>query len=549
MDGLAYKRLVEAGYASLKASAEEVNDLNVFPIPDGDTGDNMCSTLLGGIKEAPEDEDISFVSAKIADGMILGARGNSGVILSQIFKGLSSGLDGKKTADEKDFANALLSAVDTAYKAVEKPVEGTILTVLKSSVEAVNRLIGGDFDEEALFLTLYERSVSAVEETTEQLFVLKEAGVVDSGGKGLSYIFKGFLSAIRGEEIAAADGGNAVGGGSAKELDLSLFDENSVMQFGYCTEFLLRLQNSKIDVNSFDTEKFIEEIKTFGDSIVCFKNGTIVKVHVHTFNPGNVLNHCQKYGEFLTIKIENMTLQHEGTVKSKENNKQKFKKNAVRKPFGVVAVATGKGLKDTFAELGADIVIDGGQGKNPSTEDFLEAYDALNADNVFVLPDNGNIIPVAEKSAEIYKKSKIFVLKAKSVGDGYSALSALDLSCENVEEIFSLMTEAMGKSKTIEVCKAVRSTTVGGVEIAEGEYISFCGKQMLAANKDRLKAAEDGVKKVVSDENEFLIAIIGKDALSEADEAYEAFTKAFSHLEVYTLIGEQDTFDFVIILQ
>ena len=547
MDGLAYKRLVEAGYASLKASAEEVNDLNVFPIPDGDTGDNMCSTILGGIKEAPEDEDISFVSAKIADGMILGARGNSGVILSQIFKGLANGLDGKKIADEKDFAKALSSAVETAYKAVEKPVEGTILTVLKSSVEAVNRLIGGDFDEEALFLTLYERSVSAVEETPEQLFVLKEAGVVDSGGKGLSYIFKGFLSAIRGEEVALT-GGETINGG-AKELDLSLFDENSVMQFGYCTEFLLRLQNSKIDVNSFDTEKFIEEIKTFGDSIVCFKNGTIVKVHVHTFNPGNVLNHCQKYGEFLTIKIENMTLQHEGTVKSNEKNKQKFKKNAVRKPFGVVAVATGKGLKDTFEELGADIVIDGGQGKNPSTEDFLDAYDALNADNIFVLPDNGNIIPVAEKSAEIYKNSKIFVLKAKSVGDGYSALSALDLSCENAEEIFSLMTEAMGKSKTIEVCKAVRSTTVGGVKIAEGEYISFCGKQMLAADKDRLKAAKDGVKKVVSDENEFLIAIIGKDALNETDEAYEAFTKAFSQLEVYTLIGEQDTFDFVIILQ
>ncbi len=547
MDGLAYKRLVEAGYASLKASAEEVNDLNVFPIPDGDTGDNMCSTVLGGIKEAPEDEDISFVSAKIADGMILGARGNSGVILSQIFKGIANGLDGKKTADEKDFANALSSAVDTAYRAVEKPVEGTILTVLKSSVEAVNRVIGGDFDEEALFLTLYERSVSAVEETSEQLFVLKEAGVVDSGGKGLSYIFKGFLSAIRGEEVALT-GGETINGG-AKELDLSLFDENSVMQFGYCTEFLLRLQNSKIDVNSFDTEKFIEEIKTFGDSIVCFKNGTIVKVHVHTFKPGNVLNHCQKYGEFLTIKIENMTLQHEGTVKSNEKNKQKFKKNAVRKPFGVVAVATGKGLKNTFEELGADIVIDGGQGKNPSTEDFLDAYDALNADNIFVLPDNGNIIPVAEKSAEIYTKSKIFVLKAKSVGDGYSALSALDLSCEKAEEIFSLMTEAMGKSKTIEVCKAVRSTTVGGVEIAEGEYISFCGKQMLAADKDRLKAAKDGVKKVVSDENEFLIAIIGKDALNETDEAYEAFTKAFSQLEVYTLIGEQDTFDFVIILQ
>ncbi len=548
MDGFLYKRLVEAGYASLKAAAEEVNDLNVFPIPDGDTGDNMCSTVAGGLKVAPTDEDISVVSAKIADGMVLGARGNSGVILSQIFKGLATGLNGIKTADVKDFVKALSSAVETAYKAVEKPVEGTILTVLKSSVEAVNRLIDGHLDEETLFLTLYERSVTAVEETIEQLFVLKEAGVVDSGGKGLSYIFKGFLSAIRGEEVAAFDG-ETVNGGGAKELDLSLFDENSVMQFGYCTEFLLRLQTSKIDVNSFDTEKFIEEIKTFGDSIVCFKNGTIVKVHVHTFNPGDVLNRCQKYGEFLTIKIENMTLQHEGTINSAASGKQKFKKNAVRKGFGVVAVATGNGLKDTFKELGADIVIDGGQGKNPSTEDFLESYDALNADNIFVLPDNGNILPVAEKSAEIYKKSKVYVLPAKSIGDGYAALSALDLSCENAEEITAAMTEAMKGSKTIEVCKAVRSTTVGGVEIAEGEYISFCGKQMLTADGDKLKAAIDGVKKLKTDENEFLIAIIGKDAFNETEQTLEKFSEAFPELEVYTLEGGQDTFDFVLILQ
>ncbi|HBK02164.1 MAG TPA: hypothetical protein DDY77_03955 [Clostridiales bacterium] len=548
MDGFFYKRLVEAGYASLKAAAEEVNDLNVFPIPDGDTGDNMCSTVAGGLKVAPTDEDISVVSAKIADGMVLGARGNSGVILSQIFKGLATGLNGIKTADVKDFVKALSSAVETAYKAVEKPVEGTILTVLKSSVEAVNRLIDGHLDEETLFLTLYERSVTAVEETIEQLFVLKEAGVVDSGGKGLSYIFKGFLSAIRGEEVAAFDG-ETVNGGGAKELDLSLFDENSVMQFGYCTEFLLRLQTSKIDVNSFDTEKFIEEIKTFGDSIVCFKNGTIVKVHVHTFNPGDVLNRCQKYGEFLTIKIENMTLQHEGTINSAASGKQKFKKNAVRKGFGVVAVATGNGLKDTFKELGADIVIDGGQGKNPSTEDFLESYDALNADNIFVLPDNGNILPVAEKSAEIYKKSKVYVLPAKSIGDGYAALSALDLSCENAEEITAAMTEAMKGSKTIEVCKAVRSTTVGGVEIAEGEYISFCGKQMLTADGDKLKAAIDGVKKLKTDENEFLIAIIGKDAFNETEQTLEKFSEAFNDLEVYTLEGGQDAFDFVLILQ
>ena len=547
MNGLDYKKLVEAGYSLLKASAEEVNDLNVFPIPDGDTGDNMCSTMSGGLKVAPNDEDISVVSAKIAEGMVLGARGNSGVILSQIFKGLANGFAGIKTADEKILAKAFSCAVDTAYKAVDNPVEGTILTVLKSSVDAVNRLIGKEFDEEALFLNLYESSVVAVEETPEQLFVLKEAGVVDSGGKGLSYIFKGFLAAVRGEEVASFDGGTVVNG--AKELDLSLFDENSVMQFGYCTEFLLRLQTSKIDIDAFDTEKFIGEIKTFGDSIVCFKNGTIVKVHVHTFNPGNVLNHCQKYGEFLTIKIENMTLQHEGTIKSGNKGKQKFKKNAIRRKFGVIAVATGDELKNTFTELGANIVIDGGQGKNPSTEDFLESYDALNADNIFVLPDNGNIIPVAKKSSEIYKKSSVYVLPAKSIGDGYAALSALDLSCDNAEEIFSTMTEAMNGSKTIEVCKAVRSTMVGGVEISEGEYISFCGKQMLAADEDKFKAAIDGIKKLGIDENEFLVAIAGKTTMSETDKALEVFSGAFPSLEVYTLPGGQDTFDFVIIIQ
>ena len=244
-----------------------------------------------------------------------------------------------------------------------------------------------------------------------------------------------------------------------------------------------------------------------------------------------------------------MTLQHEGTINSAASGKQKFKKNAVRKGFGVVAVATGNGLKDTFKELGADIVIDGGQGKNPSTEDFLESYDALNADNIFVLPDNGNILPVAEKSAEIYKKSKVYVLPAKSIGDGYAALSALDLSCENAEEITAAMTEAMKGSKTIEVCKAVRSTTVGGVEIAEGEYISFCGKQMLTADGDKLKAAIDGVKKLKTDENEFLIAIIGKDAFNETEQTLEKFSEAFNDLEVYTLEGGQDAFDFVLILQ
>lgn len=543
MNGRMFQKMTEAGYACLKAHADEVNDLNVFPIPDGDTGDNMRSTLSGGLKVVSGDDDLSAVAASLSGGMVLGARGNSGVILSQIFSGLAQGFEGKASASVAEIKTALEKAVEVAYKAVDNPVEGTMLTVLRTAVENVVDIVSDGDSEDTLFRTLLDASKLAVEETPEQLYCLKEAGVVDSGGKGLSYILEGFLAAVIGEEIAYTESSEVKESG--KELDLSLFDENSVMQFGYCTEFLLRLQTSKIDVDGFSVDGFIEELKGFGDSIVCFKTGTIVKVHVHTFNPGRVLESCQRYGEFLTLKIENMTLQHEGTVKS---SRQEFKKNAVRRKFGMIAVATGEGVKKAFEELGVDIVVDGGQGKNPSTEDFIRAYDALNADVVFVLPDNGNIIPVAEKSAEIYSDSEITVIPTKSIGDGYSALSAFDLSIGE-EECAEAMLEAAKSSCSIEVCRAVRTTTVGGVSIEEGDYIGFVGKTMLAAGKERTAVVLDCLKKQGAEENEFLIVIAGKGVGDEAEKLKSEVEKAYPDIEAYALDGGQDTFDYILVLQ
>lgn len=544
MNGLLFRKMLEAGYASLKTRADEVNDLNVFPIPDGDTGDNMCSTLSGGIKAANPCENLSEVAETASRGMVLGARGNSGVILSQIFSGLSLGFQGKDEANVEEIIFALEKSVETAYKAVDNPVEGTMLTVLKTSVIEAKKAAESGVDEEGLFNVLFSASEKAVEETPEQLYVLKEAGVVDSGGKGLSYVFQGFLSAVRGEETAVFDATDEKSG--YKELDLSLFDENSVMQFGYCTEFLLRLQTSKIDVESFNTDDFIETIKPLGDSIVCFQNGTIVKVHIHTFSPGVVLNHCQKYGEFLTLKIENMTLQHEGNARS---GKKEYKKNPVRKDFGVVAVATGDGVKEAFTQLGVDIVVDGGQGANPSTEDFIKAYDAVNADEIFVLPDNGNILPVAVKSGEIYTQSKITVIPTKSIGDGYSALSAFDLSLGG-EACAENMKEAVGSSCTIELCKAVRSTVVGGVDIEEGDYIAFAGKEMIASDSSRSDLAALALKKKNAEERDFLIIIAGNVVeKSEAEVLKETLEKEFPNIETYLLFGGQNTFDYIFVLQ
>ena len=544
MNGIEYKNLFMAGYSLLKTNCALVNDLNVFPIPDGDTGDNMCSTLLGGISaiENEESNDLSQVSKTVAHGMLLGARGNSGVILSQIFAGINKGLENIQTATVEDIKNALKLGVTASYTAVDKPSEGTILTVYREAVEAVENKPFKD--AEGLFAAFVSAAEISLEDTPNKLACLKEAGVVDSGGKGLCLIFRGFLACLRGEniqsELVVTEEKTANG------VDLSKFNEDTVMKFGYCTEFLLQLTNAKTDIAKFSLEKYKRGLQGLGDSLVAFITGSVVKTHIHSFNPDRILAYALSFGELLTIKIENMTLQHNETIAIEAPSK--YAKNTQRKKIAVVTVATGNGLKQIFEGFGADAVIYGGQGNNPSTEDFLEAYDAVNADDILVLPNNGNIYLVAKASAEIYQGSNIHVINCKSIGEGYSALSMYD-PAESVEDISSQMLEIIENTVSGMVSVATRDACVDGIEIKVGQYVGFSQKHILSVGVNKLDAAMALLDKLNIKEKYILTAIYGKDITNEEKQKFEAeIASKYPDIEFYGIDGEQDVYDFVFVL-
>jgi len=547
MNGQDYKRLLEAGYKLLKLHIEEVNDLNVFPIPDGDTGENMCSTMYGGVAaiEGVEDTSLKVISDKAARGMLMNARGNSGVILSRIFAGIKAGfsaLDGDEEADLFDVVTALEEGVKTSYTAVENPTEGTILTVFRECVEYA-KAKSAMANERDFVEKLVEGANISLEHTPELLDVLKEAGVVDSGGKGVCYILEGMLAEIKGEKIEEAADNRGI---HTNDVDFSRFTEDSVMKFGYCTEFLLQLTKAKTDIPSFDIDGFIAGLKPLGDSIVAFLTGTIVKVHIHSFNPDLIIGYALKFGEFLTMKIENMTLQHNETIVEKTQ----YKVNKKRKKFGVVTVATGKGLTDTFTELGADVVICGGQGNNPSVEQFLTAYDAVNADEIFVLPNNSNILLVANATVDEYKGSKIRVIPSKTIGDGYAALSMFDLTVDDGEEIAKTLVESMAEAVTGLVCRATRQANINDVDIKKDDFVGFSGKEMLCDHEDRLQAAFMLLEKLNADEKGFLIAFYGENVTPDEREKFEAYiAEKYSEVEFYGIEGDQEIYDYIFVLE
>ena len=553
LDGKDLIKFITAGAANLREHAQIVNELNVFPIPDGDTGENMSLTIEGGIGAFDDinESSIGETSSKIASGMLMNARGNSGVILSQLFAGIADGLKDKKTASVTDLADALKMGVDRAYKAVVNPTEGTILTVARETSDFVSSKVLGETSMESLMDDTLKEMRDSLDRTPELLSVLKEAGVVDSGGAGLYYIVEGIYRTLRGEGI---NGEAYTASPAQKKLDFSKFTEFDVMKYGYCTEFLLRLQNSKIELSSFKIDKLISFLNTVGDSIVAFQEGTIVKVHVHTMTPGMVLDYCQKYGEFLTIKIENMTLEHnESTVTNNfmaHGEIVKAEKQAERKKYATIAVAGGEGIQKTFRELGADFVIDGGQSKNPSSEDFIKAFDAVNADTIFVLPNNSNIILAARQAAELYKKADIRVIDSKTIGDGYAALTMLSYDSEDSEEIVRNFMQAMEGVQTGEVSIAVRDAKISGIEIHSGDYIGFCGKNMLACDKKRIETARKLAGELEAGQHEFMIVIYGKSVGNDERKNFHTSMKeSYPKLELYEIDGGQDIYDYLLILQ
>ncbi len=547
LSGELYSSLIKGGAANLRANAQIVNDLNVFPIPDGDTGENMSLTITGGVTAAENagSYSLSDMSDTIANGMLLSARGNSGVILSQFFSGIAKGFTGSENADVKTVGFAFKSGVRRAYEAVMKPTEGTMLTVAREATEYACNRITDSSTMESFFSDVLEEMNRSLERTPQLLDVLREAGVIDSGGAGLVYIIDGMNKTLKGEHIS--DASLSFG---AKAVDTSRFTADSVMEYGYCTEFLLQLQNCKVDVENFTIDPILEFLNSIGNSIVAFKTGSIVKVHVHTMTPGKVFDFCQQFGEFLTLKCENMTLQHNDTIAKEVKKADSAADRGEHRKFATVTVATGDGIKETLKTLGADLVIDGGQGKNPSSEDFIEAFDTVNADTIFVLPNNGNIVMAAQLAADIYKDSQVIVIPSKSIGDGYAALSMLSYDSGESETIASEMKEAMQGVVTGEVTRSVRDANIDGVEIKNNDFIGFSGKNMLSSNADKLEAATEMLTKLEAASHEVMIAIYGNSATTEERKEFRRIAgEKFPRTELYEIDGGQDVYDFEIILE
>ena len=552
--GLLFAKMVKGGANELRSNAEEVNKLNVFPVPDGDTGDNMRMTIESGIAaiENLDSDDLADVMKVFSHGMLLGARGNSGVILSQLFAGMASSLQNSTQADTVAFARSLQRGVEQAYSSVVTPVEGTILTVAREATEyAVSRLTPQSTIR-SLLRDLVKEMKRSLDRTPEILVALKEAGVVDSGAAGLLYIMDGFNRVFNGEEIPEADVAPLATPAATSVLETS-FGPDSVMTYGYCTELLLQLLRKKVDIDTFDVEPLKQYLLSIGDSVVCFKTDSIVKLHVHTKSPEKVLKYCRQFGEFLTVKIENMSVQHsDNTMEKAENTEEKAeqKKDMPRKKHAIVTVSNGTGLSGIFRELGADEIVEGGQTNNPSTQDFLDAYAKINADHIFVLPNNSNIMMAADQSAELYEDAKIHVLPAKNIGAGYAAISSADLESQSVDEIIETMTEAIGRIETGYVSPSIRDAEMNGITIAEGDTIGIIAKEIVTANADRLVATTELIDKLITEDRFVLTCFYGKDSDEEERAKLESLiAEKYPDIETYFLDGTQEIYPYIFVAE
>ena len=551
VNGELYKQLIIYGAANLRANYKVIDALNVFPVPDGDTGTNMRMTIEAGaaaIKDAT-DESIYEMSKKVSRGMLMGARGNSGVILSQFFRGVYKGLKDIKEASIKEFAKAFQSGVNQAYHAVLKPVEGTILTVAREASEKAFKTVKKNDSLERFFEIYLKEANESLQRTPELLQQLKDAGVVDSGGAGFICVIEGMQKYLLGEEIQEAEVVT-----EQATVDRGSFNAHSELEFGYCTEFILQLQHAKVNIPKFDIKVISNYLETIGNSIVAIQDEDIVKVHVHTMTPGKVFEYCQQFGEFITLKIENMQVQHnEGAVLSAAEPVQcdcpecvEMRRSEERKKFAVVAVASGDGLVNCFKEMGVDYVVSGGQSMNPSAEDFVKGFDLLNAENIIVFPNNSNIVLTAQQAGKYYEQANIIVVPSKTLAQGYSALTMLDLSSGDADQIVEEIKEVIANVTTGLITYSIRDTEFEDVSIKKGDYIGICNGKIVTSNVSRLESVKKLLEFSDIAEKEIVTIITGKDAPAEEIAAIKAFiNETYSHVEIDEITGEQDIYSYI----
>ncbi len=542
IDGRLYSKMLVGGAALLAIHKTEINDLNVFPVADGDTGTNMLRTISGGVNAATaaDTDSISAVCAEIAKGVLLAARGNSGVILSQIFRGIGEGLPNATSVGAMELARAYRSGVERSYAAVQNPTEGTILTVFRESTEFAARNINESSTPEDFFRLHIEEGRRSLARTKELLPVLAESDVVDSGAAGYLYIAEGMYQTLLGKAPEAPYTHEIPK--ENEDMDLDKFTRDSVLEFGYCTEFLLRLTTAKCDPDSFDISRLTSKLEAMGgESIVAYKQGDIVKVHVHTFSPGSVFSAAQRYGEFLTVKVENMSLGHSGAPTKKAKNNKKF---------SVLAVASGDGISALFVDMGADRIIAGGQTANPSIEEFIEAFDSCDTEHIIVLPNNKNVILAARQAAELYDKAEIHIIETKSLMEGYGALSVITPGLKDIDALTKSAKMAAESIIGCEITRAVRDVTIGGRDIREGDYIAITEGEINAVAGTAEDAVMDALEDTDTDLCEIITIFVGKNADKESKDALvDKLKEEYPDCEFNIYEGGQEVYDYMLALE
>lgn len=536
VNGDLFIRMLDNGARNLTNQHQEINALNVFPVPDGDTGTNMNLTFTNGIKDAKavKSTHVGEISKALSRGLLMGARGNSGVILSQIFRGFSQSVEQKSTLNSMDIAEAFMQSKETAYKAVMRPVEGTILTVLREGAKKAYdwRLSNDNASIEEYFEVLIEASSVSLDNTPNLLPVLKEVGVVDSGGKGYLTVLEGFMAALKGEVIEVieiVENENAQSALANMEHD----------EFGYCTEFIVQIDPKQ---KRYDENVFRAELEGLGNSIVVVTDEDLVKVHVHTLNPGNALNLGQQYGEFLKLKIENMSEQHHTIMESDTAHAIKTKKDPAK--YAIVTVAAGDGIHNLFKELRAEYIISGGQTMNPSTEDFVDLINSINAEHVFILPNNSNIILAANQARDILEDRDVHVLETKSIPQGLSACIMFNPEI-SVEENLEEMLEAVRNTTTAQVTYAIKDTVFENLEIKKDDFMGILEKDIIVCGPDRVDTTQKLLQALITEDKEIVTVLTGEDVSDEEMEAMGDYIENNFDVECEIHRGNQPVYSYI----
>lgn len=549
LKGQTFKDMIQVGAQRLNEQAEYVNSLNVFPVPDGDTGTNMNMSFTSGAQrvEQSASQHVGEIAVDLAKGLLMGARGNSGVILSQLFRGFSKSVESLETLNAQQFAAGFTHGVETAYKAVMKPVEGTILTVARLAAKAGEEKSKETTDVIEVMRAIIAGGQKALESTPDLLPVLKEVGVVDSGGQGLMFVYQGFLESLTGEAVpmnlSNPKNNKLISETYRNDYGAEAHVYEGEITFGYCTEIMVKIGEGETVTDEFDYDTFRNYLDGLGDSLLVVADDEIIKVHVHTERPGEVMNYGQKFGSLMKIKVDNMRLQNEEVVRNKKEDT-----SVEKKPFGIIAIAAGDGVQALFKDMGVTVIINGGQTMNPSTQDILNAIDEANAEQVIILPNNKNIQMAAEQAA-LVSEVPAKVVPSTTIPQGMTAMLAYS-ELNSLEDNVTAMTEALTQVTSGSITNAVRDTQIDGIDIKNDDFMGLINSKIVLSNANRQEVVLDTLRQMITEDSEIVTILVGEDTPEEeAQEIVATLESEFTDVEFDIHQGNQPVYHYLLAVE